>query len=78
MLPKGGEREGMCPLPPAHMSLIRKDRVSDVLDLSLVSKRFGFWPHITNIKVLTFKEIKHLSDCRIIGRTPQMGTDRNN
>ena len=58
----------------------------DVLDLSLVSKRFGFWPHITHVIVLTFKEIKHLSDyrtvglsdrrtvglsdCRIIGRTP--------
>jgi hypothetical protein len=51
-----------------------------------VSKRFGFWPHITHVIVLTFKEIKHLSDyrtvglsdrrtiglsdCRIIGRTP--------
>ena len=54
------------------------NRVSDVLDLSLVSKRFGFWPHITHVIVLTFKEIKHLSDyrtvglsdCRIIGRTP--------
>jgi hypothetical protein len=53
-------------------------RVSDVLDLSLVSKRFGFWPHITHVIVLTFKEIKHLSDYRtvglsdyrIIGRTP--------
>jgi hypothetical protein len=53
-------------------------RVSDVLDLSLVSKWFGFWPHITHVIVLTFKEIKHLSDyrtvglsdCRIIGRTP--------
>ena len=44
-------------------------RVSDVLDLSLVSKRFGFWPHITHVIVLTFKEIKHLSDYRIIGRT---------
>jgi hypothetical protein len=32
-----------------------------------VSKRFGFWPHITHVIVLTFKEIKHLSDCRIIG-----------
>ena len=62
-------------------------RVSGVLDLSLVSKRFGFWPHITHVIVLTFKEIKHLSDyrtvgpsdyrtvglsdCRIIGRTPK-------
>ena len=53
-------------------------RVSDVLDLSLVSKRFGFWLHITHVIVSTFKEIKHLSDyrtvglsdCRIIGRTP--------
>ena len=51
-----------------------------------MSKRFGFWPHITHVIVLTFKEIKHLSDyrtvglsdrrtvglsdCRIIGRTP--------
>ena len=50
-------------------------RVSDVLDLSLVSTRFGFWPHITHVIVLTFKEIKHLSnyrtvwlsDCRIVG-----------
>ena len=42
-------------------------RVSDVLDLSLVSKRFGFWPHITHVIVLTFKEIKHLSDYRTIG-----------
>ena len=33
----------------------------------LVSKRFGFWSHITHVIVLTFKEIKHLSDCRIIG-----------
>jgi hypothetical protein len=40
---------------------------------------FGFWPHITHVIVLTFKEIKHLSDyrtvgrsdCRIIGRTPK-------
>jgi hypothetical protein len=32
-------------------------RVSDVLDLSLVSKRFGFCPHITHVIVLTFKEI---------------------
>ena len=63
-------------------------RVSDVLDLSLVSKRFGFWPHIIHVIVLTFKEIKHLSDyrtvglsdrrtiglsdCRIIGRTPYL------
>jgi hypothetical protein len=42
-------------------------RVSDVLELFFVSKRFGFWPHITHVIVLTFKEIKHLSDCRIIG-----------
>ena len=42
-------------------------RVSDVLDLSLVSKRFGFWPHITHVIVLTLKEIKHLSDYRTIG-----------
>ena len=51
-----------------------------------MSKRLGFWPHITHVIVLTFKEIKHLSDyrtvglsdrrtvglsdCRIIGRTP--------
>jgi hypothetical protein len=28
-------------------------RVSDVLDLSLVSKRFGFWPHIAHVIVLT-------------------------
>jgi hypothetical protein len=26
-------------------------------DLSLVSNRFGFWPHITHVIVLTFKEI---------------------
>ena len=42
-------------------------RVSDVLDLSLVSKRFGFWFHITHVIVLTFKEIKHLSDYRTVG-----------
>jgi hypothetical protein len=42
-------------------------RVSDVLDLSLVSKRFGCWPHITHVIVLTFKEIKHLSDYRTVG-----------
>ena len=42
-------------------------RVSDVLDLSLVSKRSGFWPHITHVIVLTFKEIKHLSDYRTVG-----------
>ena len=42
-------------------------RVSDILDLSLVSKRFGFWPHITHVIVLTFKEIKHLSDYRTVG-----------
>ena len=41
-------------------------RVSDVLDLSLVSKRFGFLPHITHVIVLTFKEIKHLSDYRTV------------
>ena len=41
-------------------------RVSDVLDISLVSKRFGFWPHITHVIVLTFKEIKHLSDYRTV------------
>ena len=32
-----------------------------------MSKRFGFWPHITHVIVLTFKEIKHLSDYRTIG-----------
>jgi hypothetical protein len=32
-----------------------------------VSKRFGFWPHITHVIVLTFKEIKHLSDYRTVG-----------
>jgi hypothetical protein len=42
-------------------------RVSDVLDLFLVSKRFVFWPHITHVIVLTFKEIKHLSDYRTVG-----------
>jgi hypothetical protein len=42
-------------------------RVSNVLGLSLVSKRFGFWPHITHVIVLTFKKIKHLTDCRTIG-----------
>ena len=42
-------------------------RVSDVLDLSLVSKRFGFWPHITHVIVLTFKEMERLSDCRTVG-----------
>ena len=60
-------------------------RVSDVLDLSLVSKRFGFWPHITHVIVLTLKEIKHLSDyrtvglsdCRIIGRTPKIVTKKS-
>jgi hypothetical protein len=63
---------------PANCLSIYGYRVSDVLDLSLVSKRFGFWPHITHVIVLTFKEIKHLSDyrnvglsdCQIIGRTP--------
>jgi hypothetical protein len=44
-------------------------RVSYVLDLSLVSKRFGFWPHITHDIVLAFKEIKHLSDYRTDGRS---------
>ena len=42
-------------------------RVSDVLDLSLVIKWFGFWPHVTHVIVLTFKEIKHLSDYRTVG-----------
>ena len=52
----------------AHQLFVRIwYRVSDVLDLSLVSKRFGFWPHITHVKVLTFKEIKHLSDYRTVG-----------
>jgi hypothetical protein len=32
-----------------------------------VSKRFGFWSHITHVIVLTFKEIKHLSDYRTVG-----------
>jgi hypothetical protein len=32
-----------------------------------VSKRFGFRPHITHVIVLTFKEIKHLSDYRTVG-----------
>ena len=32
-----------------------------------MSKRFGFWPHITHFIVLTFKEIKHLSDYRTVG-----------
>jgi hypothetical protein len=40
---------------------------TDVLDLSLVSKRFVVWPHITHVIVLTFKEIKHLSDYRTVG-----------
>ena len=47
-------------------------RVSDVLDLSLMSKRFGFWSYITHVIVLTFKEIHciafvELSDCRTNG-----------
>jgi hypothetical protein len=33
----------------------------------LVSKRFVVWPHITHVIVLTFKEIKHLSDYRTVG-----------
>ena len=32
-----------------------------------MNKRFGFWPHITHVIVLTFKEIKHLSDNRTVG-----------
>jgi hypothetical protein len=39
-------------------------RVSDVLDLSLVSKRFGFWPHNTHVIVLISKKY---SICRTIG-----------
>ena len=52
-------------------------RVSDVLDLSLVSKRFGFWPHITHVSVnfqrnkafvgLSDYRTVGLSDCRTIG-----------
>jgi hypothetical protein len=65
---------------PCQLFVRLRYRVSDVLDLSLVSKRFGFWPHITHVIMLTFKEIKHvsdyrtveLSDCRIIGRTPKL------
>ena len=30
-------------------------------------KRFGFWPHITHVIMLTFKEIKHVSDYRTVG-----------
>jgi hypothetical protein len=63
---------------PCQLFVRLRYRVSDVLDLSLVSKRFGFWPHITHVIMLTFKEIKHLShyrtvglsDGRTIGRTP--------
>jgi hypothetical protein len=29
-------------------------RVTDVLDLSLVSKRFGFWPHITHVYMVWY------------------------
>ena len=47
-------------------------RVSDVLDLSLVSKRFGCWPHITHVIALTFKEIKHLSDYRTVGLSDRL------
>ena len=32
-----------------------------------MSKRFGFWPHITHVIVLTYKEVKHLSDYRTVG-----------
>ena len=32
-----------------------------------VSKRFGFWPHITHVIMLTFKEIKHVSDYQTVG-----------
>ena len=42
---------------------------NSILDLSLVSKRFGFWPHITHVIVLPFKEIKHLSDYRTTGQS---------
>ena len=35
-----------------------------------MSKRFGFWHHITYVIVLTFKEIKHLSDYQIIATAP--------
>jgi hypothetical protein len=52
---------------PCHLFVRLWYRVSDVLDLSLVSKRFGFWPHITHVIVLTFKEIKHLADYRTVG-----------
>ena len=31
-----------------------------------MSKRFDFWPHIIHVIVLTFKEIKHLSDYRTV------------
>jgi hypothetical protein len=44
-------------------------------------KRFGFWPHITHVIVLTFKEIKHLSDYRTVGlsdyRSDPVGTVTN-
>ena len=45
-----------------------------------MNKRFGFWPHIIHVIVLTFKEIKHLSDyrdCRIIATSPRIATLEN-
>ena len=50
-------------LPIVCPSMISCFRCSD---LSLVSKRFGFWPNITHVIVLTFTEIKHLSDYRTV------------
>ena len=32
-----------------------------------MGKQFGVWPYITHGIVLTFKEIKHLSDYRTVG-----------
>ena len=52
---------------PCQLFVRLRYRVSDVLDLSLVSKRFGFWPHITHVIMLTFKEIKHVSDYQTVG-----------
>ena len=52
---------------PCQLFVRLRYRVSDVLGLSLVSKWFGFWTHITHVIVLTFKEIMHLSDYRTVG-----------
>jgi hypothetical protein len=51
---------------PLYIGTFYRQPNSDIDELEELEKMI-FWPHITHVIVLTFKEIKHLSDYRTVG-----------